>query len=348
MGGMLDFISGAANAGAEIVGNRIAQAQKVDAEIDLQSRLTPIMAEREKAVGEVRNQQALSLRQGQADQDIANAPKKAEAEAATKRTVGAADNEVAVARERDMAPVKLENEKAKNKADLEFKITHLKELVKIKSAEAAAARDPNEAARAKIELEAAKLKLGELQQGVKDQNTVRGMINAARDVDVGQPGGKEARSFYESEAERMQKENQVIKGSTKDHTSQLKVVKGEVGEPDTLIRDDGHGGVERIDPKAIPIRGQQSAGSSQKYPDGTVLKKDGDIYDVVNGVPVKRGKSSSGVASSGSGAPAVKAEYKVLSKAGDGKYNVQTPSGNKVMTWDQMRDLGIDSRQLPG
>ena len=129
MGGMLDFISGAANAGAEIVGNRIAQAQKVDSEIDLQSRLTPIMAEREKAVGEERNRLALALNQGKIDQDIANAPKKAEAEAATKRTVGAAENDVAIARERDMAPVKLKNEIAEKDAALDFQTAHLKQLV---------------------------------------------------------------------------------------------------------------------------------------------------------------------------------------------------------------------------
>lgn len=37
--------------------------------------------------------------------------------------------------------------------------------------------------------------------------------------------------------------------------SQIKVVKGEVGEGDSVIRDDGRGGVTRIDPKSLPIMG---------------------------------------------------------------------------------------------
>lgn len=65
MGGMLDFISGAANAGAEIVGNRIAQAQKVDAEIDLQQRLAPIMEERERAAQKIRTEGTLAIKEGE-------------------------------------------------------------------------------------------------------------------------------------------------------------------------------------------------------------------------------------------------------------------------------------------
>lgn len=43
--------------------------------------------------------------------------------------------------------------------------------------------------------------------------------------------------------------------------SQIKVVKGEVGEADSVIRDDGRGGVTRIDPKSLPIMGGSVSGS---------------------------------------------------------------------------------------
>lgn len=201
MGGMLDFISGAANAGAEIVGNRIAQAQKVDSEIDLQSRLTPIMAEREKAVGEERNRLALALNQGKIDQDIENAPKKAEAEAATKRTVGAAENEVLNTREQNASNIRVKEAQTKRQEELSFNQQNLKSLTTIERQLAQARHIESPAMLAQAEMARFNLQQAKemvaLQQGLaqaeadgnekgikayKDQIEARGFTGKAKDV----------------------------------------------------------------------------------------------------------------------------------------------------------------------
>lgn len=65
MGGMLDFISGAANEGADIVGGRIKTAQQNDARIDFEQHMTPILQERAKAA------QELALQGKTAEADVA-------------------------------------------------------------------------------------------------------------------------------------------------------------------------------------------------------------------------------------------------------------------------------------
>ncbi len=88
-------IAGAAGAAQDMAKGYIEDERRVS----VQQQLSQIEEQRQLRIEEARERMRRTGRQADFEQDVANAPKRAETEAASKRVVGAAENEVAAGRE---------------------------------------------------------------------------------------------------------------------------------------------------------------------------------------------------------------------------------------------------------
>ncbi len=153
------------------------------------------------------------------DQNYANSPRAAEMEANKTRATKQAEIDVATdpknveaaaAKIRAMAPAEAYAQAEKSVAEIIAK--GRPEALAAAKSYAAAVRDPLQQKLLNTQIAEAELKLDEAKEQSSERKEVRGLIDASKDVDAGQPGGAEARKFYEDEARRTGKGSQLDKG----------------------------------------------------------------------------------------------------------------------------------------
>ncbi len=173
---------------------------------------------------------------------------------------------------------KFDNEKLKLNSDLA-------------TASASRAASASSVALNGVKADAARLELGEAKSTAGSRDKARGLLSAAENVDMSQPGAENDRKFYEDSARKVISDERMISDKAKDITaSQQLQAKSFFDQAAELLKAGDVNGANVAQQKGIAILGGGGATTNSRYPEGTELTgKDGKHYVVQGGVPVLKG-----------------------------------------------------------